>query len=250
MTSISSLRIGSGAELPLQASKWLDLQLLIDVDEMRALFSALGDFEIFQVGMVCGIDEGIISKEKFLEAYGVYIECLKKGEIPEEKIYRPYFSSIFTTSRDHLFHIVIGNDRHIIRVEKPVLQLQANRISYSQADGKIRPMVFSKDSILWGLQFSYPQLFQDAATKEVFTISDIPKFPNTQLYRKLQLFVRQNTIPTPFQVGDDMGDRDEDSHVHGHGHVRINVPMRLGKQCLPWINAHPQLVSANMRVVP
>ncbi|MBA3603001.1 MAG: hypothetical protein H0W50_05035 [Parachlamydiaceae bacterium] len=241
MTSTSSLRIGSGTELPLQASKWLDLQLLIDVNEMRTLFSALGDFEIFQVGMVCGIDEGIISKEKFLEAYGAYIECLKKSEMPDEKIYRPYFSSIFTTSRDHLFHIVIGSDRHIIRVEKPVLQLQANRISYSPADGKIRPMVFSKDSILWGLQFSYPQLFQDAETKEVFTVSDTPKFPNTPLYRKLQLFLRQNTIPTPFQV--DRGDGEGDSYV------RINVPMRIGKQCLPWINAHPQLATANMRVV-
>jgi hypothetical protein len=237
MKRVSSLRIGSGTELPLQASKWLDLQLLIDIDEMRDLFTALGDFEIFQVGMVCGIDDGIISKEKFLEVYEAYLDCLKKGKIPEEKTYRPYFSSIFTTSRDHLFHIVIGNDRHIIRVEKPVLQMQANRISYSPADGKIRPMVFSKDSILWGLQFSYPQLFQDSMTKDVFTVSDTPQFPNTPLYRKLQLFLRQNTIPTPFQVSGDQGD------------VRINVPMRLGKKCLSWINSHPQLATAGMRVI-
>ncbi|HEV8052117.1 MAG TPA: hypothetical protein VGP47_06465 [Parachlamydiaceae bacterium] len=237
MTSTSLLRVGSGTELPLQASKWLDLQLLIDIDEMRDLFTALGDFEIFQVGMVCGINEGIISKQKFLEVYEAYIECLKKGEIPEEKIYRPYFSSIFTTSHDHLFHILIGNDRHIIRVEKPVLQMQANRISYSQADGKIRPMVFSKDSILWGLQFSYPQLFQDSVTKEVFTVSDTLQFPNTPLYRKLQLFLRQNTIPTPFEVSE------------GQDNVRINVPMRLGRKCLSWINSHPQLADAGMRVI-
>lgn len=230
--ALSSLRVGNGTELPLQASKWLDQQLLIDLDEMQALLSVLGDFEIFQVGMVCGVNEGMLSKEKFLSGYEAYLNCLKQGIIPEEKVFRPYFSSVFTTSRDHLFRILLDNNRHIIRVEKPVLQLQVNRIAYSQADGKFRGMVFGKESILWGVQISYPQLFQDTDTKEVFTVSDNSKFPNTSLYRKLQLFLRQHTIPTPFLVEG----------------TRINVPMRLGRQCSAWINKHPQLVNSPIQV--
>lgn len=230
---ISSLRIGNGSELPLQASKWLEQQLLVDTNEMESLFSALGDFAIFKVGSVCKNDEGELTKNEFLQCYSDYIECLKRGEIPEEQQFRSVFSSIFTVANDHLFQILVAGDRRIIRVEKPVLQLQVNQISYSTADGKFRAMVFGKGSILWGIQFSYPQLYLDAVTKEVFPVVDSAKFPNTALYRKLQLWVRQNTIPTPFEA-------------NGH---RVNVPMRLGKLCLPWINSHPQLSSSGIKVV-
>ncbi|MBA3237214.1 MAG: hypothetical protein H0T62_02545 [Parachlamydiaceae bacterium] len=233
MNEISSLRIGSGSELPLQASKWLEQQLLIDAPEMESLFSALGDFTIFKVGYVCKSDEGEVSKSDFLDQYNEYIECLKKGKIPEEQQFRSLFSSIFTVENDHLFQILVAGDRRIIRVEKPVLQLQVHHISYSTVDGKFRAMVFGKDSILWGIQFSYPQLYLEAGTKEVFSVVDSNKFPNTAFYRKLQLWVRQNTIPTPF-------------HVMGN---KINVPMRIGKLCLPWINNHPQLISNGIKVV-
>lgn len=229
---MTSLRFGTGKELPLQASKWLDLQLLIDADEMKALFSTLGEFKIFRVGAVCGVNEGEVFKSAFLEQYALYIDCLKQGIVPEEKHYRPIFSSIFTVAEDHVFQIPVGNDRRILRVERPVLQLQVNQIAYSSADGKFRGMVFGKESILWGIHFSFPQLFQDPTTKEVFTVVNGPKFPNTALYRQLQLWTRQNTLPTPFQVDEQL----------------INVPIRLGKECFSWINSHPQLINSNIRV--
>lgn len=232
MNPISPLRIGNGSELPLQASKWLEQQLLVDIPEMEALFVALGDFSIFKVGSVCKNNEGEISRSEFLNHYSYYVECLKRGEVPEEQRFRPFFSSIFTVANDHLFQILVADDRRIIRVEKPVLQLQVNQISYSSVDGKFRAMVFGQDSILWGIQFSFPQLYLDAVTKEVFQVTDSAKFPNSALYRKLQLWVRQNSIPTPFEA-------------QGR---KVNVPMRLGKQCLSWINNHPQLKSNGIKV--
>lgn len=229
----TQLRVGTGKELPLQASKWLDLQLLVDVDEMKSLLSNLGLFKIFRVGAVCGVNEGELSMSTFLEHYGNYIECMKQGILPEEKQYRPVFSSIFTLADDHVFQIAVGNDRRILRVEKPVLQLQVNQIAYSSADGKFRGMVYGKENILWGIHFSFPQLFQDAATKEVFSVTNDAGFPNTALYRRLQLWTRQNTLPTPFSVGGQ----------------HINVPMRLGKECFSWINSHPQLAGSEISVI-
>lgn len=227
------LRVSNGAELPLQASKWLDFQFLIDEIEMESLLNTLGDFEIFQVGTVCKVGEGSISKEKFLHHYKNYVECLKSGVLPNEKEFRPHFSSVFTAASDHLFQILVGDNRRIIRVQKPVLQLQVNNIAYSPIEGKFRGLVFGKDSILWGLQISYPQLFQDAMTKDVFDVLKHPQFLNTILLRQLQQWLRKNTIPTPFQVDK----------------MQINVPIRLGKGCLSWINSHPQLVESNIRVV-
>ena len=227
-----SLRVSDGAELPLQASKWLDFQFLVDGIEMEALFKELGDFHIFQVGKVCSTNEGYVMKEQFLQVYRAYIDCLKHSKLPDENDYRLPFSVIFTAATDHVFQIPVPNQRHIIRVQKPVLQLQVNQIAYSPADGKFRGLVFGKDSILWGLQISYPQLFQDA-NKNVFNVLSDPQFPNTPLLRKLQQWLRQFTVPTPFQVGEE----------------RINVPIRLGKQCFSWINTHPQLIESPIRVI-
>lgn len=226
------LRLGTGKEPPLQASKWLDLPLLIDAEEMHGLFSSLGPFKIFRVGTVCARNEGEVSHEEFLTEYAVYVESLKRGVIPEEKRYRPLFSSIFTLTDDYLFQVVVRDEKRIIRVDKPVLQLQVNQIAYSEADGKFRSMVFGKDSILWGIQFTYPQLFQESESREVFSVLSHPQFLNTVLFRQLQLWVRQNTVPTPFKVGEQ----------------KINVPLRLGKQCFNWINSHPQLVNSPIRV--
>lgn len=228
----TQLRIGTGKELPLQASKWLDLQLLVDADEMKALLSSLDAFKIYRVGAVCGLNEGEIPVQTFIEQYRRYIECLKQGIVPEEKEYRPIFSSIFTLADDHVFQILVGADRRILRVEKPVLQLQVNQIAYSAADGKFRGMVFGKENILWGIHFSFPQLFQDAVTKDVFSVINDSRFPNAALYRQLQLWTRQNTLPTPF-------------NVKGQ---RVNVPMRLGKACFSWINSHPHLVGSEICV--
>lgn len=230
--SFSPLSTGDPAVLPLQASKWLDLQLLIDSDEMKTLFQALEPFAIYTTGRVCALSEGEVSHAEFLQAYDAYVAALQQGQLPVEQEFRALFSSVFTRQSDHLFQVLTADGRRIIRVAKPVLQLQLNKIAYSTADGKFRGMVFGKDSIFWGLQFSYPQLFLDSVTKEVFQVKESLQFPNTSLYRLLQRWVRQYTVPTPFQVAD----------------TQVNVPIRLGKNCFSWINKHIQLVQQNIKV--
>jgi len=232
MSHHSNLRVGNPQELPLQASKWLQIQLLVDDKEMERLFEAFGDFQIYKAGVLCDAGEGLISKPDFLKLYSSYVEALKHGRLPDEALYRQYFSSVFTTDPHNLFQIEVAGNRRIIRVARPVLQLQMHKMSYSSVDGKFRAMVLGKDCILWGLQFSYPQLYQDA-NKEVHKALEEEQFPDSRLYRALQKWVRQESIPTPFEVGDQ----------------KINVPIRIGKNCLEWINRHPQLVSQNIRVI-
>jgi len=63
-------------------------------------------------------------------------------------------------------------------------------------------------------------------------VRESSEFPNTALYRSVQRWMRAHTIPTPF-------------HVNGK---KINVPMRLGKKCLPWISEHCQLKEKGIKV--
>lgn len=217
---------------PIEASKWLSSQVLIDADEMQELFNALNPFYIYLTSQITKKDGGRVSQAEFLDCYRTYIADLQHGKLPDEALFRHLFSSAFTVAPDALCVVLIGDDQQMIRNVQPVVQLQSHRMDYSSADGKFRSMTFGTDSIMWGIQFSYPQLFRNPATKQVEEVDDTESFPNTRLFRTLQRWVRHNTTPTPFLV-------------EGQ---RINVPMRLGKQCYKWINNHPQLLRKGLRI--
>lgn len=215
---------------PYNASKWLSVAFLIDEPEICTLFESLDEFQIFPVGSVVSQETGPLSHDAFIKCYGDYIQALKKGLVPEDSMYRSVFTSIFTVSEDHVYAFPVGAHQQLIRVAKPVIQVQAHQMDYSKADGKFRSMVLGKDSILWGLQFSYPQLFEDSKTHEALKV-DL-KYPNTKLFRSIQKWMRNNTVPTPFIVGQRL----------------INVPIRLGKNCFSWINQHPQFAQKALKV--
>lgn len=227
-----SLRESSYQEPPLEASKWLSVCLLIDVDEMRDLLLAMQPCLLFISGSVVEKGEGDLSLESFLDVYRDYIERLKNGELPLSSHYQKPFSSVMTTSADVLFAVPVGGDRQIVRVAKPVVQMQPSNIDYSPLEKKFRANVFGPNTIPWGIQYSYPQLYHESQTKEIKKTNDSQEHPNTALFHILQKWVRGHTIPTPFYV---------DGKV-------IHAPFRLGKGCLSWINHHPRLIEKGIQV--
>lgn len=227
-----SIPFRPSVESTLQASKWQKLPLLIDVEEMQSLLTALGPFWMVQISGLIPLGQEILYPEAFLDVYQHYITSLKKGEDPKDSRLRSYFSSVWTTFLEALYAVKMNERQGLVKVQHPVIQLQAHRCDYSFADGSFRSMVMGVDSISWGIQFSYPHLYQDEQL-QVLTVREGPQFPNTSLFKRLQQWVRSHTIPTPFEV---------------EGKV-VKVPIRLGKKCFSWINIHPQLQAKGLRVV-
>lgn len=207
-----------------QVSKWLQVQVLLDLDEMRALFEALNPFSIYSTGRILQRGAEEISQEEFLECYGFYIEALKQGRLPEGG-YSSYFSSVFSVTADTLYAVQLEDGRTLVRPCLPVVQLQAHSMAYSQGDGKFRPMILGSSSILWGLQFSYPQIFQNPKTFQIEKVDEGERFVNTAFFKSLQRWLRKHSRATPLLMGS----------------KKINVPMRLGKRAFSWIHQHPQL---------
>lgn len=216
----------------MRASKWLKYQLLLDEIEMRSLFEALAPFEIFVVSEPVTSKTLMIEKEDFLQTYAAYVQALKSGHLPDERNLRRYFSAIFTESRDALYAMEVGSERYLIKTLKPVVQLQLHHFFVSTIDGKFHPMVLGQDSITWGIQFSYPQLFQSPTTYAYARVDNSPEFPNTELFHRLVKWQRANTLPTPFVFNG----------------KRSNEPIRLGRKCLEWIEKHPGLLKHNVQV--
>ena len=201
----------------MHASKYIKLPVLLDASEMEALFEALGSFLIYEVGKVSADIE--VSKEAFLQSYSAYCEKLKRGE---EAVFQA--SHVLTVDTKCL-EIREVRERFLARPILPIVQLQPAAVRYSKADASFQTQVYGKESISWGIQFSYPFLFQDPQIHAIEKVTVCERFPNTALFQNLQRWIRHNTKATPFVV---------------EGKV-TNVPVRLGKTCFEWINHHPNL---------
>ncbi len=205
------------------ASKWLKHPVLLSEEEMREILSF--SFSIHIVSDIVQEDE--LSKEDFLADYAAYIQGLKEGEV---KSFRRTFSSVFTTSKDLLEKKEVKKDHFLIKPIKPVVQLQFHQFLASAADGKFYPMVASQESISWGIQFSYPQLFQDPETQKIMKVDD--SFPNTSLFQQIVRQIKKLSVPATFVWKGE----------------KTSTPIRIGKQCFEWIGRHPQLLSKGVAV--
>jgi hypothetical protein len=229
-----SLRMSTlEAEGSYQVSKWLQVQVLLDHDEMQALLQELAPLYIYITASVLPAGHGYVPLEQFLSDYSSYVQSLQAGQVPNMDKCKTLFSGIMTCSPDMLYAVSLGEDKQLVKVAKPVIQLQALTIDYSSLDGKFRAMVRGQETILWGLQFSYPQIYQEPHTKQMIKIAEEEAFPNTALFKKLQRWVRHHSRPTPFLVEGEL----------------TNVPMRLGNRCFAWINNHPQLKKKGIKVM-
>jgi hypothetical protein len=217
---------------PLRASKWLTSHVLLDESEMEKLLNDLGEIWMFPLGGVIPLDRESISHSEFLEVYKGYVSALKQGVLPTEQLFRRCLTSAWTCSPTSLYSVPLPDGfNELIKIEKPVIQLQHHTLDYSLSDDKFRSMVFGPQTISWGIQFSYPQLYQDRSM-ETFHVVESEEFPDTLLFKTLQRWIRAHTSPTPFLIGE----------------KKVNSSIRLGKACFEWINRHPQLANKGLRV--
>lgn len=193
---------------------------------MKTFLSALSPHAFYNVSEVVSDDEAVITDEMFLEQYRKYIASIKRGETPD----RRYFSSVVSVTPDVLYAMEIKPGAYLIKPIQPVVQLQLHQFLPSEIDGKYYPMVLGNDSVTWGLQFSYPQIFQHPQTKIFSRVG--AECPNTALFTQMAKWLRNHTVPTTFIWKE----------------KTTSVPIRIGKEALQWIHLHPQLQSKGIRV--
>lgn len=213
----------------LRVSRFLKHQVLLDVEEMEALFADLGSFFLYIVSDPISLQEMHCLQDQFLALYKRYVEGLKVATPKEDCLFRRYFSSIWTTDSSLLYAMPVGKEKFLVKSIRPVLQLQLHRFLFSKEDEKIYPLVLGKESISWGIQFSYPQLYQEPKGGEIHKVPR--EFPNSILYWRLSRWLRNYTVPTAFFFEN----------------RRIYSPLRLGKKCISWIGHHPELASKGLR---
>ncbi|MES2121709.1 MAG: hypothetical protein V4492_02895 [Chlamydiota bacterium] len=214
----------------LQVSKWLKFQVLLDPEEMRELLE--GDLYLANASEIVSSSGALVAKEHFFEGYAKYASTLAQGKVPDEAEFRSLFSSTITADLDALYAIEVKHDKYLLKPIQPVIQMQAHSFFYSHVDGKFHPLVLSAESVTWGIQLAYPQLYQDPKTQKIVKVFEGDAFANTQLFQTMQRWMRDATLPTPFEVDG----------------VRTNSTIRIGKKALKWIENHPQLKEKGIKI--
>lgn len=200
-----------------QGSKWLKFQVLCQRDEMERLFELCKPLFIFPLTGI--VDGNPISEKSFLAEYDSWISGLKEGRLPEDSALKKILAAAFTDDLDALWLQEVSGKGYLMKMARPTLLVQAHWFSYSEMDGVFRPMSMGPQSIFWGLQFSFPTIYQDAKTMELREVD------RGKLFEKIRFWVREETRATPFIIGGQ----------------RTNSSIRLGKGCFSWIGSHPQL---------
>jgi hypothetical protein len=209
----------------LQATKWVSIQTLLELEELKSLFS-LSSFKIVPIGRVVSLEKKEISKTYFFEVYGNYLDRLKNGDPPITQEMREAFSSCLTKD-DFCIKEQKIQDKVILRPSLPVIQLQISSFHVSKETLKIFPQVFGQDTLSFGLYISFPQLYEDEEGEP----QNSRNTPNGELFKQFQKWTREHTIPTCFLIED----------------TKVNTSLRLGKKCLSFINTLPQM--KNLKVV-
>lgn len=232
MRDIPSIKKAESLDRPLEAAKWLQFPMMLSVEELEDLSAKLGPFHIVKTLAKADIGKAIIPLEDFLALYKEYADTLMKGELPDPKRYKGPFSSVITQDLDALYSMPMDDPNfEVIKVKKPIIQMQYHTMTWSKEEGKFRSQLFGKDQFPWGLLFSYPQIILDPDTKEIVK-ADAEGFVNSRLFKTIQSWQREMTIPTPFLVAG----------------KRINAPQRIGKKCLQWIGNHPSLKALDISI--
>lgn len=220
------LRISTPAlEGAFHTSKWLKHQLLIDENEMKDLLEAIGACYICHASGPVDKNAAFVSKEALLQRYCGYIKAIKESAPVDERELRRFFCNYLTYDLSALYALAVSGDRLLIKVAKPVVQMQFHHFFASQVDGKFHSMVMTEESVHWGVQFSYPQIFEDPKTHLFSKVNESAEFPNTTLFKNIIRWLRLHTVPTPFIFQG----------------ARTRVPFRLGKRCFSWVEKHPGL---------
>src|SRR3989344_3576127 len=184
-----------GVEGVYQGSKFLKYHVLAAPEELEILWKDLGSFSMYPLTQLAQGDP--TPHGAFLNAYGSWVDLLKKGQVPSDTDLKKFLAAVLTKEEDALWKQEIPGNRYLIKISKPCVQVQAHFFTYSGIDGVFRPLTMGTHAVFWGLSFSFPQIYQDPRTLKLLEVTESP---NRDLLRTIQLWVREKTRPTPFVV--------------------------------------------------
>lgn len=212
----------------MRCSKWLRHAVLLSSEEMKSFLDSLGSFFLIPSAGLVSSENWQVTKEEFLLQYSSYIEWLQSSSELPSPSERKFFTLMLSTSLDDFYAVPTSSDRYVIKARRPVIQIQLYHCFISRFDGQIHPMALSPESFSWGIQISYPQIYEDPSTHQFSKVMLVKDFITTEVFKEMVQWFRKNTKPVSLEIRDQ----------------KIYAPFRIGKESTDLVSSHLGLQKA------
>jgi len=198
----------------LRCSKWLRHAVLLEREEMKEFLRFLEPCLFISPVKIVHKENWQIREEDILASYEQYLRWIRSNpEIPPAEL-RKEFTLMLSPAVDSFYSLPVGADRFLIKARIPPVQIRMYHCFISSVDGKILPMAMNVDSFTFGLEISYPQIYEDRKTGEFKKVLLDKGFSATPLYKKISGWLRKHTKPAPIEIRG----------------KKVMAPFRMGKE--------------------
>lgn len=164
-------------------AKWIHLPLLLSLREMEEFVSFAADW--YPLGRIASKDEVFSAKDNFLLAYQKRIQSIQEGTMPND-----HWTYAVTVEEEALYAMSVREGQYNVRPKKPFIQIKTHQFAFSEK-GDLLQNAIGKETKPWGVQISFPFVYQDPKTVTVHKSEG----ENVLLFRSLQKWVRHHTKP-------------------------------------------------------
>lgn len=183
-------------------SKWLRFQLLLTVETFKELLDFLSVEVLFGVAGPDVKEELVYSKETYLAVYKAYLEALQRRD---EKLIKELMKKLCVAiayEKQAFYQIELADNRCLIKIKEPSIQFRPFNFIYHKELQQFLMQVKSKEAINFGLEISFPQIFQDPKTAQILHVFKDQKLVSARGFKKVQSFVKSKTKPAKFLIED------------------------------------------------
>ncbi len=209
----------------MHCSKWLKHAALLESSALRDLLAEMGPLFFLPASGIVLEDSWRTSQDDFLARYDSYIESLLVTKAFPSAETRRFFSLMLSPSLDDFYAIKTGEGRFALKACKPVIQVQLYHAFISSFDHQIHSMALSPGSFAFGLQISYPQIYEDPKTHQFSKVLTSEEFASSLPFKKMVQWFRKNTKPAVLFIDQQ----------------RVCAPFRVGKEGRDFVGLHVEL---------
>jgi hypothetical protein len=218
-------------EGPFQASKWLYQRVLLTSAEIKNLFDLLGPPFFFFLSKKGEQQDLVCSLDQFLSSYESYLTSLKFDEKRVDK--RDFFLAI-SKNLDPFYLMALNEQECVIKFKRPVILVELFSFHYLKNQDKFIEGAHLENEIRFGLQFSFPQFYQDFFTRKAIEHYKDQGCENTLYFKSLQRALREISEPLHLR------------HPFGK---KQRVSYRIGLGCKELIETHQDIKRQNIEIL-
>ncbi len=183
-----------------RASKWLSFYCLFSDLELQSIIEKLEVLRVFNLSQVGNEKKLSLDKLDFFNFYKNYLEAMRldQKEVLGE-ISKAMNLGVCFELEDY-YKLSVGDNRFIIKNKAPIIQIHPFSFRYDRILHKFFDQAKSSDAIFFGLEFKFPQIYQDPKTSKVIEVYKEGIDINAKKFKILRRFIKDSSRPARFLI--------------------------------------------------